>query len=318
MTLLDVQGLEVAFGARPAVKDVSFQLGPGERLGLVGESGSGKSTTVLALMRLLRPPGRISAGKVWLDRQELVALGPAALRRVRAARIALVPQGAMNSLNPVLDCGTQIDDMMRAHGAMPSRADREAWRAGLLAQVGLLPGVARMFPHQLSGGMKQRVCIALAIALRPAVILADEPTSALDVIVQRQVLRTLRKVQGEAAGIVMVGHDMGLMAQFATRVGVMYAGRLVELAPVRDLFAAPAHPYTAMLIASLPGFGRRRQFRGIPGLAPAILDPPPGCPFHPRCPAADARCRAEVPEDRPLPGGGRVRCHYPERAADAA
>ena len=316
--LLDVAGLDVAFGRARAVQGVSFQLGAGERLGLVGESGSGKSTTVLALMRLLRPPGRVAAGRAVLNGQDLLALGPAAMRRVRAAGIALVPQGAMNSLNPVLDCGTQIDDMMQAHDALPPRADRTAWRAGLLAQVGLHPQVARMFPHQLSGGMKQRVCIALAIALRPSVVLADEPTSALDVIVQRQVLRTLRQVQGTASGIVLVGHDMGLMAQFATSIGVMYAGRLVEMAPVRALFEAPRHPYTRMLIASLPSFGQRRRFRGIPGLAPSILEPPPGCPFHPRCPVSEARCRAELPEDRALPGGRRVRCHFPDRAADAA
>jgi peptide/nickel transport system ATP-binding protein len=326
VSLLDVAGLEVSFrtgsGPARAVQGVSFSVQPGERLGLVGESGSGKSTTVLALMQLIRPPGQITAGQVRLDGQDLLQLPPRAMRAVRAARIALVPQGAMNSLNPVLDCGTQIDDLMQAHGALPRPGERDAWRAALLAQVGLRPDVARMFPHELSGGMKQRVCIALAIALHPAVILADEPTSALDVIVQKQVLQTLLRVQtlaeGHPAAIVLVGHDMGLMAQFATRIGVMYAGRLVEIAPVRDLFAAPQHPYTRMLIASLPSFTARLQFRGISGVAPSIINPPPGCPFHPRCPVAGPSCAVEMPEETVLPGDRRVRCHYPERATDAA
>ncbi len=318
--LLDVAGLEVAFGRAKAVHGVSFALHAGERLGLVGESGSGKSTTVLALMGLIRPPGRV-AGAASLDGVDLLALAPAAMRRMRAARIALVPQGAMNALNPVLTCGAQLLDLMEAHGALPPRTARHGWMEGVLGRVGLVPSVARMFPHQLSGGMKQRVCIAMATALRPAVILADEPTSALDVVVQRQVLRTLRDAQADlpgGGGIVLVGHDMGLMAQFATTIGVMYAGRLVEIGPVRDLFADPRHPYTRLLIASLPSFASRHRFRGIPGLAPSLRDPPPGCPFHPRCPVAGPVCAVDEPADTVATDGRRVRCHYPERAADAA
>jgi peptide/nickel transport system ATP-binding protein len=318
--VLDVRGLDVAFDTRRgparAVQGVSFTLQVGERLGLVGESGSGKTTTALALMRLLRPPARILGGQAWLGSLDLLAASPAALRRARFAQIALVPQGAMNSLNPVLTCGAQIEDLLAAHGDRRPPAPRIA---ELLAGVGLLPEVARLYPHQLSGGMKQRVCIALAMALGPSVILADEPTSALDVIVQKQVLRTLIVAQKRlGAGVVLVGHDMGLMAQFAHTLGVMYAGRLVEIGPVRTLFADPRHPYTRMLIASLPRFDRRRVFVGIPGVAPSLLDPPSGCPFHPRCPMATKRCTVEVPEEQNLSDGRRVRCHYATESAIAA
>ncbi len=310
MNALTVRNLSVEFtttrGIARAVQNVSFTLAPGERLGLVGESGSGKTTTALSLLRLIRPPGRISAGEILLAGADIARATPAELRRLRAARIALVPQGAMYALNPVLTCGAQFADLFAAHAAPggPARI------ADLLASVGLAPEVANLYPHQLSGGMKQRVCIALAIALRPGVIVADEPTSALDVIVQKQILKTLIAVQRDiGAAVVLVGHDMGLMAQFAHRIGVMYAGRLVELAPVRDIFARPRHPYTRMLIDSLPGFGARGVFKGIPGLPPSLLTPLPGCPFAPRCAIAKPRCTVEVPETRILEGGGEVRCH---------
>jgi peptide/nickel transport system ATP-binding protein len=316
---LSVRGLSVSFatprGVARAVREIGFDLAPGERLGLVGESGSGKTTTALALLRLIRPPGRIEEGAIRIGDDDVLAASPERLRTLRGARIALVPQGAMNALNPVLTCRAQFEDLFDAHGeqAGPARV------AALLDSVGLTPAVADMYPHQLSGGMKQRVCIALAIALRPAVIVADEPTSALDVVVQKQVLRTLARVQREiGAAVVMVGHDMGLMAQFAHRIGVMYAGRLVELGAVRDIFARPRHPYTRMLIDSLPGFGRRGEFRGIAGVAPSLIDPPPGCPFHPRCPSAQARCAIEAPEAMRPAEGREFRCHFPLEASRAA
>jgi peptide/nickel transport system ATP-binding protein len=317
--VLSVEGLSVAFatprGLARAVDGVSFALGAGERLGLVGESGSGKTTTALALMRLLKPPARIEAGRVLLDGIDLLAAPEAELRRLRAARIALVPQGAMNALNPVLTCGAQFADMFAAHGAPggPARI------AELLRSVGLAPGVADLFPHQLSGGMKQRVCIALAMALGPSVIVADEPTSALDVVVQKQVMTTLVRAQRAlGAAIVMVGHDMGLMAQAVHRIGVMYAGRLVEIGPVRRIFAAPRHPYTRMLVESLPGFGARGVFRGIAGLPPSLVDLPPGCAFAPRCPRVEARCLRARPEPRAVGPDGAVRCHLAEDDDDAA
>ncbi|MCX7323437.1 MAG: ABC transporter ATP-binding protein [Hyphomicrobiales bacterium] len=308
---LSVRSLTVEFatarGQARAVDEVSFDLVPGERLGLVGESGSGKTTTALSLLRLIRPPGRIVGGEIRIAGADVLAASPEELRRMRAARIALVPQGAMSALNPVLTCGAQFEDLFAAHGERGGAARI----AALLASVGLEPQVAGFFPHQLSGGMKQRVCIALAVALRPSVIVADEPTSALDVIVQRQVLRTLVKAQKEAgAAIVMVGHDMGLMAQFAHRIGVMYAGRLVEIAPVRDIFADPRHPYTRALIESLPDLERRGEFRGLSGLPPSLLDLPPGCAFAPRCPRVVERCRVERPGPTLLAGGREARCHF--------
>ncbi|MBL8698157.1 MAG: ABC transporter ATP-binding protein [Alphaproteobacteria bacterium] len=311
---LVVDGLRVEFptpgGVVRAVDGVSFALAPGERLGLVGESGSGKSTTVLALLRMIRPPGRIAAGTVRLGDRDLLALDARAMRAARFAEISLVPQGAMNALNPVLRVRDQIADVMRAHGIDDSDAAIDARIGALLESVGLAREVARLHPHQLSGGMKQRVCIAMSVALQPSVVLADEPTSALDVVVQKQVLATLATVQQRiGASIILVGHDMGLMAQFVHRLGVMYAGRLVELGPVREIFARPRHPYTRALIASLPSLARRGEFRGIPGIAPSLLAPPPGCAFHPRCAQAVERCRRDAPVDRAAGDGHRAACH---------
>jgi len=313
--VLAVEDLAVHFatprGPARAVDGVTFTLAPGERLGLVGESGSGKSTTVLALMRLIRPPGEIVRGQVRLGDLDLIAASPDEVRRARFSRIALVPQGAMNALNPVLSVAAQIDDLLLAHGSGDGRTARRARIDTLLAGVGLAAPVGDLFAHQLSGGMKQRVCIAMAMALSPSVILADEPTSALDVIVQKQVLRTLIGVQKAlGAGVVLIGHDMALMAQFAHVVGVMYAGQLVEIGPTKALFADPRHPYTRLLIASLPSFRERFTFRGIPGLPPSLVERPRGCAFHPRCPRADALCRAEAPAEQTLEGGRRVRCHH--------
>ena len=225
---LEVQGLCVAFdhplGLVRAVDDVSFVLRPNERFGLVGESGSGKSTMALAIMRMIRPPGHIVGGNIKLGGANLSTMSDDTMRRTRLAGVALVPQGSMNALNPVMRVGAQVVDAMRDHNVPTRDIDL------LMARVGLPPGTAEKYPHELSGGMKQRVCIAIAICLRPSVIIADEPTSALDVVVQRQVMRTLADVQQDLnAAILLIGHDMGLMAQFVDRLGVMYAGRLVEI-----------------------------------------------------------------------------------------
>jgi oligopeptide/dipeptide ABC transporter ATP-binding protein len=312
--VLRVEDLRVAYetpdGSVRAVDGVSFGLLPFERLGLVGESGSGKSTIALALMRLLRPPGRIESGRVDLDGVNLLELDEESMRRLRLATMALVAQGAMNSLNPVVRVREQIVDAMRDHGERLSPAATSARVKELLQQVGLAPEVAARFPHELSGGMKQRVCIAIAICLRPKVILADEPTSALDVVVQRQVMETLQRVQEVlGASVVLVGHDMGLMAQFVHRLGVMYAGRLVEVSPVHEIFASPLHPYTQLLIASLPTLGVRGKLRGIPGLPPSVLDRPSGCAFHPRCPHAMPRCSTEDPPLREVRPQRWAACH---------
>ena len=318
--ILRVEGLRVAYdhpqGVVQAVDDVSFTLHANERFGLVGESGSGKSTLALAILRMIKPPGRIQDGSVRLDGTELSALDQEELRRLRLAGIALVPQGSMNSLNPVMRVRAQIADALADHGVLLTRAALEARIADLLRQVGLRPEVAALYPHELSGGMKQRACIAIAICLRPRVIIADEPTSALDVVVQRQVMETLAQAQRDlGAAVILVGHDMGLMAQFVDRLGVMYAGRLVETAPIAEIITRPRHPYTRLLISSLPSLETRGTLHGIPGLAPLLRDLPPGCAFHPRCPRADTRCQTEKPAVREIEPGLHVACHHAEAAA---
>jgi peptide/nickel transport system ATP-binding protein len=296
-------------GLVQAVDDVSFALAPGERFGLAGESGSGKSTLALAILRMIKPPGRIAGGEVWLAGRRLADLDGEGIRTLRLAGIALVPQGSMNSLNPVLRIGRQITDAFADHGQHLGRSEQERRVRALLAEVGLPENVARMYPHELSGGMKQRACIAVAISLRPSVIIADEPTSALDVVVQRQVMATLARVQQDlAAAVILIGHDIGLMAQFVDRLAVMYAGRLVEVAPIAEIIAQPRHPYTRALIAALPSLERRGTLAGIPGLAPLLRDLPPGCAFHPRCPQATDRCHIEKPMARDV-AGAQVACH---------
>jgi peptide/nickel transport system ATP-binding protein len=312
--VLEVNSLRVAYGHRDgavtAVDGVTFALQAGERLAIVGESGSGKSTLALALLRLIAPPGRIIAGAIRLGGVDLLALDGEAMRQTRLARIALIPQGAMNSLNPVLRVGPQIADALLDHEASAPAAI-EARVAGLLHSVGLAPETARRFPHELSGGMKQRVAIAIAISNGPRVIVADEPTSALDVVVQRQVMDTLLTLQREIrAAIVLVGHDIGLVAQVADRVGVMYAGRLVELGPIATMLASPGHPYSRALIASVPPLSRRlARLVGIPGTQPALASLPAGCAFRPRCPAATPRCAEERPALSALAPHHVVACH---------
>jgi peptide/nickel transport system ATP-binding protein len=312
--VLDVRNLQVSYetprGRVRAVNDVSFFLKASEKLGLVGESGSGKTTTALSLMRLLQAPAVIDGGEVWLDGQDLLSLSEEEMRRTRSADIALIPQGAMNSLNPVMKVGEQLRDTILAHLEGESRAVLDARIREVLEWVDLRRSVMEAYPHELSGGMKQRVCIAMGILLRPKVIIADEPTSALDVVVQRQVMETLGRVQQDlGASVILVGHDMGLMAQFVDRVGVMYGGKLIEVGPVRDIFKDPLHPYTQMLIGSLPNLQSKELFHGIPGLTPSLLAPPPGCMFHPRCPKAMSHCSVEVPLLVEIKPDRWVACH---------
>lgn len=260
--LLQVRELQVEFptprGPFAAVDHVSFDVSPGERLGLIGESGSGKSTIALALMGLIKPPGRIAGGTALLqlsqgNHVDLLTASTAQMRTLRLAEIALVTQGAMNALNPVMRIRHQIVDAMAAHGIRDSRSGWHTRLSRLLDTVNLRSDVLDLYPHQLSGGMKQRVCIAIAISLRPRLIIADEPTSALDVVVQRRVMQTLRRVQSElGAAVILIGHDMGLIAQFAQRVAVMRSGRIVEMGDVRDIYLRPDHPYTRLLMRSLP------------------------------------------------------------------
>ena len=257
-----------------AVNRVSFTLRPGERLGLAGESGSGKSTTALAIMRLIRPPGKIATGAILLGGRDLAKLSEEEMRRVRLAEVALIPQGAMNSLNPVRRIRDHFADSIAAHDRTANDARIRERTTELLRMVELREEVAKLYPHELSGGMKQRVCIALGISLQPKVIIADEPTSALDVVVQRQVMQTLGTVQRQlGASVILVGHDMGLLAQFVDRLAVMYAGRFVEIAPIREIFRNARHPYTIGLIESLPTLGEKGIFRGMANRASAFPDP---------------------------------------------
>ena len=307
---------DTAKGPAKAVNEVSFALKPGERLGLIGESGSGKTTLATALMRLTRSPGRIGGGSVLLDGRDILKMDDKELRETRLRDIALIPQGAMSSLNPVMRLEDQMIDAIVAHVPRMSRAALDARVVELLKNVGLDPAVARRYPHELSGGMKQRAAMAIATSLSPKVIVADEPTSALDVVVQRQVMQTLGRLQGGlGAAVVLIGHDMGLIAQFANTVGVMYAGNLVEIGTVAQMIQSPKHPYTKLLVDSLPGIDAKRELTGIPGLPPPLVDLPPGCSFNPRCPFAFDRCVREKPELQPVDAKQLAACHlYPANA----
>jgi len=318
--VLQVEDLRVYYdtpaGPVKAVDGVSFALRPGERMGLIGESGSGKTTMATAIMRLIRPPGRIAGGRVLLGKRDLLAMGEIELRQARLKEIALVPQAAMNSLNPVMRVGRQIADAIAAHDPRLSRSELRSRALASLDQVGLPAVVADRYPHQLSGGMKQRAAMAIAISMGPRVIVADEPTSALDVVVQRQVMLTLGRVQeGLHAAVILIGHDMGLIAQFADVIGVLYAGRLVEHGDIDEILDEPKHPYTRLLIDSLPNLDAKKELRGIPGLPPPLLNLPDSCPFHPRCPFAFDRCRIETPALQTITPNRRVACHlYPTRS----
>ena len=309
---LELQDFKVYYdtprGTIRAVDGVSLSIKQGERFALVGESGSGKTTLAMGILRLIRPPGRITGGSALLFGTDLTKLTGEEMRQRRLADIALVPQGAMNSLNPVMRISSQIIDGIVDHVLpnedSPTRNELKDRVSELLIRVGLSPSVARLFPHELSGGMKQRVAMAIAISLSPRVIIADEPTSALDVIVQRQIMQTLGQLQeGLDATVLLVGHDMGLVAQFADTVGVMYAGELVEVAPVATMFSNPVHAYPQLLIESIPNMDERKPLVGIPGLQPSLLNLPEGDVFAPRSPIPhtpeDAAIRPKFVEIEP-------------------
>jgi len=301
--VLDVSGLTTVFRTRTglvcAVQDVSFSVEAGETLAIVGESGCGKTMTALSLMRLIPPPGDIIAGSVKVDGIDLLTLNMGDLRRMRGSRIAMIFQEPMTALNPLLTVGRQIAEMVSLHEGLPRRAAR-ARAVDMLHHV-RIPAPerrAREYPHQMSGGMRQRAMIAMALACRPKVLIADEPTTALDVTIQAQVLDLiddLRKELGNA--VVLITHDLGVVAEVAQRMIVMYAGRKVEEGTTKDLFAEPRHPYLQGLLASIPrfGIGGSERLREIPGVVPPLSDLPPGCAFAPRCPSAIGQCRAVIP-----------------------
>ena len=312
--ILEIKDLRVYYhveaGAVKAVDGMDLTLDPGTKLGLVGESGSGKSTMALALMRMIKEPGKIEGGQLILDGIDLVKLSDDEMRQARLSQLSMIPQGAMNSLHPLMRIEAQIIDGIRDHdGSVPQAELRERVYA-LLDAVELDRNVARMYPHELSGGMKQRAATAIAISMHPKLIIADEPTSALDVVIQRQVMETLDRLQEELdLSIILIGHDMGLMAQFVDRLAVMYAGKLMEVGDIGGIFAQPLHPYTRLLIESLPVLDNRGVFSGIPGVTPSLLDPPAGCVFHTRCPYAFEPCAHEPPVYEQIRPGRWIACH---------
>jgi peptide/nickel transport system ATP-binding protein len=311
--LLAVDGLSVEYasdrGPVRAVDAVSFQLEAGEFLGIVGESGCGKSTLLFAIARLLTPPAAVVDGRVELKGRDLLAMDEEALREIRWRDYSLVMQSAMNALNPVLTVGEQLQDTIAAHE--PSSPDKSRQRsARLLRLVGIDPIHLKSYPHQLSGGMRQRAMIAMALVFTPELVIMDEPTSALDVVAQRALMLQIKELQRSIGfAVIFVTHDMSLVSHFSDRLAVMYAGQIVELGATRELFDEPRHPYTRALMQSFPSIvGPRQELQGIPGTPPDLAHPPAGCRFAPRCPLVEPRFRVEPP---PLVSIGTsvVRCH---------
>jgi peptide/nickel transport system ATP-binding protein len=326
--LLELDGVRTWFYTREgvvrAVDGVSFSIAPGETLAVVGESGCGKSVTAQSILRLLpSPPARVVEGSIRFEGQDLLALDDAAMRDIRGNRIAMIFQEPMTSLNPVLTVGYQIAESLVRHQAM-GRADAEARAVEMLALVGIAEPARRVreYPHQLSGGMRQRVMIAMALACNPRLLIADEPTTALDVTIQAQILDLMRDLKSKVgAAIMLITHDLGVVAEMAERVVVMYAGRKVEEAPVEELFARPLHPYTRGLLGSMPRLGASAQgdtperLSEIAGVVPSLRDAIPGCAFAPRCALATERCRASVPALEEMGPRHVVACFEAGRAA---
>jgi len=322
--LLEVEDLSVDYvtpkGRVRAVDRVSFTVGVGEIVGLAGESGSGKSTILHALMRTLGPPAVITGGAVRFRGRDVLAMDEPSLRRFRWREMALVFQSAMDALNPVLTIGEQLVDTIRAHEAT-SRAAARARAGELLALVGIDPRRLDAHPHTLSGGMRQRVGIALALALEPPLLLLDEPTTALDVVVEKEILHKLVELKQRLGfSVLIITHDLPLMLDLTDRMGVLYAGRLAELGPAKTLRAASAHPYTRGLMRAFPSlFGPRQALVGIPGAPPSLGAPPPGCRFHPRCELATDACRLWAPALTPRgpdPIEHLAACHATAPTAD--
>jgi oligopeptide/dipeptide ABC transporter ATP-binding protein len=327
--LLELRGLTVRFRTRlgpvTAVDRLDLEVRAGETLALVGESGCGKSVTALAVLGLLPPPPDSAvAGEVRLGGRDLLPLPPAEMRRVRGAEAAMVFQEPMTALNPVFTIGDQIAEALRAHAPL-SRADARAQAKALLDLVAIPDAERRLddYPHQLSGGMRQRALIAIAIACRPKLLIADEPTTALDVTIQQQILDLLRDLKARLGmSLILITHDLGVVAEMADRVAVMYAGRIAEEAPVRALFAAPLHPYTRGLMRASPHHAphaaTRTRLPEIPGIVPALHELPSGCAFAPRCPEATDACAAGVPPLRTYGAARRAACVRIAEIADAA
>jgi peptide/nickel transport system ATP-binding protein len=314
-TVLSVERLTTGFDLNrrfvPAVFDVSFHVASGETLCLVGESGSGKSLTALSVMRLVQPPGRIAGGRVVFKGRDLLTISERDMQHVRGAGIALIFQEPMTALNPVFTIGNQIEEVLLVHGRATRRTARQ--RTIELLEAVSIPEPARRvreYPHQLSGGLRQRALIAISLACDPAVVIADEPTTALDVTIQAQILDLLRDLQRRMGlALVLITHDLGVVAEMADRVAVMYAGRIVEEAPVHALFESPAHPYTRGLIDSIPGGARGSRLRAIQGSVPPLGALPPGCVFTPRCPDRFDPCPTAHPGVTAVGASHTVKCY---------
>jgi len=317
MPLLEVKGLKTQFftqdGVVKAVNGISFFVEEGETLGIVGESGCGKSVSVLSVMRLIpQPPGRIVGGEVLFNERNLLSLSDDEIRKVRGNQIAMIFQDPMTSLNPVLTIGRQIGEALELHLNM-NREDSRKRSAELLELVGIPQADARLddYPHQFSGGMRQRAMIAMGLACNPMLLIADEPTTALDVTIQAQIVELVKRLRDEMGmAIIWITHDLGVVAGLADRMMVMYAGFVVEEAPVKAVYGDPRHPYTIGLLGSLPRLDELREDKlaSIEGLPPDLIDLPPGCPFEPRCVYAIERCRSELPQLEPVGPRHRIAC----------
>lgn len=315
--LLDVRGLKTQFftqdGVVHAVNGISYQLSEGETLGIVGESGCGKSVGVMSLMRLIpMPPGKIVDGQVLFQGRDLLKISDEEMRSVRGNKIAMIFQDPMTSLNPVLTVGRQVSEALELHLGM-SRSEARRRTIELLEMVGIPMAADRVddYPHQFSGGMRQRVMIAMGLSCNPQLLIADEPTTALDVTIQAQIIDLVKKLRDEIGmAIIWITHDLGVVAGLANRVAVMYAGYIVEEAPVKELYGNPRHPYTLGLLGSLPRLDeqRRRRLTSIEGLPPDLIDLPPGCPFYERCAYRIPRCQAENPSLEAVDVNHKVAC----------
>lgn len=292
-----------------AVDDVSFCLRPGEVLGLAGESGSGKSTIAHAMLRILPPPALITGGQVIFAGQDVLEMKMAELEQFRWKSMAIVFQSAMNALNPVMRIRDQLVDVMQCHGLTSGEANDRVVR--LFDLVGIDPQCLDVYPHQFSGGMRQRAVIAIALALDPPLLIMDEPTTALDVVVQKDILQQIASLKEKLGfSILFITHDLSLLVEFSDRIAIMYAGRIVEEAPSHDLFEQPLHPYTIGLMNSFPSIsGEKKKLSGIPGSPPDLVAPPSGCPFHPRCAQAMPICAQVVPMAKAIAAGHTIACH---------
>ena len=293
-----------------AVDDVTFNVSKNEVFGIAGESACGKSTLANTVLRLLKPPGYVKGGEVLFNGVNLLKLSEEELRKVRWKHISYIPQGSMNSLDPIMRVKEQIAEAIKTHGGKVPKEELGRMIEELLTSVGLAPEVARMHPHELSGGMKQRAIIAMAIALGPELIIADEPTTALDVVVQRGILQLLSDIKRKlGSSIILITHDMAAQAEIADRLAIMYAGKIVEIGDVNTLFREPLHPYAQALISAVPSIKRKKKLLSISGFPPDLRSPPPGCRFHPRCPPAMPICKEEEPRFIEVKPGRFTACH---------